>query len=325
MQDAQNYLSTLADRVSERVFGLDQTIRMLAMARIAGGHVLLQGPPGIGKTLLAKSFAETIGGQYRRVQGTPDLMPGDVTGVSVFDANGSQFEFRPGPLFADVVLVDEINRAGPKTQAALLEAMEERNVTVDGTSHALPGNFVVIATQNPLDFEGTYPLPESQVDRFLVRLDMTYPERAAEAEVLNHYGQIESAHQQHRAPIDDELAGLSAARQAIDKVRVEPALIEYVLDICAATRVSEEIDLGLSTRAARALLVMARVNASVNGFDFVRPDDVQFVVGAVASHRITLAPEVGFSGKTNLDVMNQVVAKVPVPRVEETNEEVAAP
>lgn len=313
---AQQYINTLSEQVAQRVFGLDQVIRTLAMTRIAGGHALLQGPPGIGKTLLARSFAEAIGGSFRRIQGTPDLMPADVTGISVFDSTKAAFEFRRGPVFSDVVLVDEINRAGPKTQSALLEAMEERHVTVDGSTYPLPDSFLVIATQNPLDFEGTYPLPESQVDRFLVRLDLQYTDRESEVAVLQEYGRVRGAHDGSLESLANEATALADARLAVDAVLVERALIEYVLDLCEATRRSQDIDLGLSTRAARALLLMARVQACAAGFGFVRPDDVQGVIGAVASHRLTLAPEITFTGKSAAEVMREVVAQVPVPRVE---------
>jgi MoxR-like ATPase len=312
----QSYVSALTECLETRIFGLNHVIRTLAMARIAGGHALLQGPPGVGKTLLARSFSEAVGGTFRRVQGTPDLLPGDMTGVTVFKPDGAFFEFRPGPLFADVVLVDEINRAGPKTQAALLEAMEERRVTIDGETHNLPDNFLVIATQNPLDFEGTYPLPESQIDRFLVRLDVLYGDRDAEAQVLSLYGHTQSAHEQPLASLDNEAAMLRDARRAVDATRVERPLIDYVLDICAETRRSDKVALGLSTRAARALLLMARVEASVQGFDFVRPDDLQAVVTAVACHRLMLTPEITFSGQTPDEVMVEIIAKVPVPRIE---------
>ena len=216
------------------------------MARIAGGHALLQGPPGIGKTLLARSFADVLGKQFRRIQGTPDLLPSDMTGISLFRPDAGKFEFRPGPLFADIVLVDEINRAGPKTQSALLEAMEERRVTLDGETHPLPENFIVIATQNPLEFEGTYPLPESQIDRFLVRLDVSYAERDAEAQVLETYADPTSAHAGQSSAIENELELLNAARATVSKTRVERALIDYVLDICDASRRSEDAVLGLS-------------------------------------------------------------------------------
>lgn len=321
MNPVQTYVEHIESRTAERVFGLSDTVRLLIMARIAGGHALLQGPPGIGKTLLARSFAETVGGTFRRIQGTPDLLPSDMTGVTLFKPDGSTFEFREGPLFADVVLVDEINRAGPKTQSALLEAMEERRVTIDGQTRDLPENFLVIATQNPLDFEGTYPLPESQIDRFLLRLDMAYAERESEALILETYGVPQSAHGQSLAAITDEAALLSQARASVTATKVERSLIGYVLDICEATRQSDEVQLGLSTRGARALLLMARVNAGAQGFDFVRPDDVQAVAMAVAAHRLVLTPEAGFAGKTSADVVADLIAQVAVPRVETDIEE----
>ena len=317
---AATYIERLTSSVAEQVFGLDRVIRLLAMTRIAGGHALLQGPPGIGKTLLAKSFAQAIGGEFRRVQGTPDLMPGDVTGISVFNSDTNTFEFKQGPLFSDVVLVDEINRAGPKTQSALLEAMEERRVTIDGNTHNLPANFLVIATQNPVDFEGTYPLPESQVDRFLIRLDMAHTDRESEAKVLSVYGRVAGSHQQTLQEMENETNLLEAARASVDSMVVEPALVDYVLDICEATRRSEELTLGLSTRAARALLLMARVEACAQNYTYVRPDDLQAIAHAVANHRLTLTPEVSFSGRTSTDVMADILARVPVPRVEAKEE-----
>lgn len=316
MNPVQQYVEQIRNSTSQRVFGLDEAVRLLVMARIAGGHALLQGPPGIGKTLLARSFAETVGGTFRRIQGTPDLLPSDMTGVTLFKPDGSTFEFRKGPLFADVVLVDEINRAGPKTQSALLEAMEERRVTIDGETRSLPDNFLVIATQNPLDFEGTYPLPESQIDRFLVRLDLDYAEREAEALILETYSLPQSAHAQSLTSIADEAALLEQARTTVAATQIEQALVGYVLDICEATRRSSEVQLGLSTRGARALLLMARVNAGASGFDFVRPDDVQAVASAVAAHRLVLTPETVFAGKGATEVITELLTQIAVPRLE---------
>ncbi|MEO0423294.1 MAG: AAA family ATPase [Pseudomonadota bacterium] len=317
MKPTQQYLQQIESKLGGRVFGLGHAARLLAMTRIAGGHALLEGPPGIGKTLLARSFAQALGGQFRRVQGTPDLLPADITGVTVFRPDGTEFEFRPGPLFADVVLVDEVNRAGPKTQSALLEAMEEKRTTIDGDTRELPANFVVIATQNPIDFEGTYPLPESQVDRFLVRLDLTYAARDEEVQELQRYASPEgSAHQGSLTAIEDERELLRAARDEVAATRVERSLVEYVVDICEATRQSQDIALGLSTRAARALLLMARVLAAGSGFDFVRPDDVQSVVDAVGAHRIVLTPEARIAGLTATESLTRLVEGIAVPRVE---------
>jgi MoxR-like ATPase len=233
------------------VVGAEGAIRALVIALIARGHVLVQGVPGLGKTLLAKSLAHVLGGEFKRIQGTPDLMPSDIIGVHVFDARERSFVFRPGPLFADVVLVDEINRAGPKTQAALLEAMEERQVSVERSVFALPGDFMVLATQNPREFEGTYPLPESQLDRFMLRIDVDYPERRAEIEVLERYGGGELP-----APLIGALARmdralLDAARAEVAAIHVAAALYGYVLDLARASREHGRLLLGLSTRGAR--------------------------------------------------------------------------
>ena len=316
MTATQDYVMQIEQRLAERVFGIGPIARLLAMTRVAAGHALLEGPPGIGKTLMARTFADALGGNFRRVQGTPDLLPSDITGVTIFKPDGSQFEFRPGPLFADVVLVDEINRAGPKTQSALLEAMEERRVTLDGETRDLPKDFLVIATQNPMDFEGTYPLPESQIDRFLIRLDLSYADRDAEAAVLSRYARPDSAHELPLSAMPQEHTLLNQARDEVSANTVEPALINYVLDICEATRRHQDITLGLSTRAARALLLMARVHAAANGFDFTRPDDVQAIASSVASHRLVLTPESLLAGIDGQQMLEQILSEVAVPRVE---------
>lgn len=311
MTASSNYVDTVTAQVKRHVFGVDETVRGLAMAQLARGHALLQGPPGIGKTLLARTYARTIGGTFQRIQGTPDLTPSDITGVTIFRPDGSEFEFREGPLFTDVLLIDELNRCNPKTQSALLQAMEERRVTVERESRELSPNFVVVATQNPMDFEGTYPLPESQIDRFLIRVDMDYVERIHEAEALLTHATTAIRVLEVDA-LDASL--LDEARAEIDVCRVDSTLIDYVLDIAAASRQREAIQLGLSTRGARALVLMARVNACCNGFDFVRPDDVQVVAPWVIAHRLVLTSEAILEGHTTTEVARDILAAVAVPR-----------
>lgn len=318
MSQTGEYIETLCRQLGEHVFGSEPIVRLLAMARIARGHALLQGPPGVGKTFLARAFAGALGGQFRRVQGTPDLLPSDITGVVMFSPDGRAFEFRRGPLFADVVLVDEINRAGPKTQSALLEAMEERHVTIEGDTHPLPEDFIVLATQNPIEFEGTYPLPESQIDRFLVRILLDYPTREAEAQVLTAYGQPDGAHGRKLDFAVPAAQTLNAVRDEVVATRVEPELIGYVLDIVAASRRSDLITLGFSTRAARALLVMARINAAASGSSFVRPDDVQLVASAVLGHRLVLTAEAVLQGIDGDTLVARLIETVPVPRGEQS-------
>jgi len=283
------------------------------VAIVGRGHVLLQGPPGLGKTLLGKSLAHTLGGEFKRIQGTADLMPSDITGVHVFDTARGEFEFRPGPIFADVLLADEINRTGPKTQSALLEAMEERQVSVDRRTYALAAEFLVIATQNPRDFEGTYPLPESQLDRFMIRVDLQYPVRAQELQVLARYGQVEWAADPSQLPVLGR-SQLAAARAEVDAVHVAPELQGYVLDLAAASRGNPHLTLGLSTRGALALLRAARIGAALRGAAFVAPDDVKDMAPLVMSHRLVLAPEAQLEGIDERLVVQRLLAQVPVPR-----------
>lgn len=308
----------LRTELGRTVIGAETSIRALLLALVARGHVLVQGVPGLGKTLLAKTLARTLGGQFKRIQGTSDLMPGDIIGVHVFEEAQRRFEFRPGPLFADVVLVDEINRAGPKTQSALLEAMEERQVSVDGEVFTLPEDFLVLATQNPREFEGTYPLPESQLDRFMLRIDIDYPARESEALILSRYGGMQPDSGQPgrgAAPpsaVDRSL--IVAARAQADQVHVSDALATYVLDIARASRVHPRLALGLSTRGTLALLRAARVSAGLRGSEFVSPDDVKEVAVEVIAHRFVLTPEAALEGMTDIQVVKALMADTPVPR-----------
>ena len=313
---AQQLEQSLQSALGEVLFGLDTTIRSLSVALITRGHILLQGAPGLGKTLLAKSMARCLGGRFRRIQCTADLMPADIIGVHIFDRAKNAFEFRPGPVFANVVLVDEINRTGPKTQSALLEAMEERQVTIDRKQFKLPEDFMVIATQNPREFEGTFPLPESQLDRFLMRIEMDYLAADDEKSVLRAYA---SAKQNLRAEnlqpqIDAE--GLAAAISAVDDVEATDALLDYVLDIARHTRKHPRVNLGLSTRGALALLRCARASAAIHGAGFVTPDDVKELAPLVIGHRLVLRPEATLEGVTAADVVSSVLDDVPVPRTE---------
>lgn len=302
----------LQEALGMSVIGLNSTIRALTIAVVARGHVLLQGPPGLGKTLLSKALAAGLGGTFRRVQGTADLMPSDIIGVHVFDAAKSEFEFRPGPLFADVLLVDEINRASPKTQSALLEAMEERQVTVERKTYALPAHFLVIATQNPGDFEGTYPLPESQLDRFMLRIDMTYPARQDEQAILAKYGSLGVP--ERFSPFVASPQALLAAQASVDAVHVAPELLGYVLDLASASRQHAHLTLGMSTRGALAVLRAARITAALRGADFVAPDDVKEILSPVIAHRLVLAPEAMLEGITTQSIVQRILDQVTVPR-----------
>jgi MoxR-like ATPase len=294
------------------IFGAEGIVRAITIALVMRGHVLVQGVPGIGKTKLSRIIAGALGGRFQRIQGTADLMPSDMTGVHVFERESGQFTFRPGPLFADVVLVDEINRAGPKTQSALLEAMEERQVTVDRDTLPLPADFLVIATQNPRELEGTYPLPESQLDRFLIRVMMGYPDRASELRVLAAYGDGSGAGYDAGPAVPASL--LEAARREAGQIEVSDALHEYVLAIAEVTRRSDRLALGLSTRGVLALVRCARVAAAIAGDGYVTADHVREMVPLVINHRVQLTPEAMLASADPAGHMDEILADVPVPR-----------
>jgi MoxR-like ATPase len=307
--------SALERELSQVVLGVEPAIHALTIAMIARGHVLVQGAPGLGKTLLSKSLARVLGGSFQRIQGTADLMPSDIIGVHVYDSGKQEFVFRPGPLFADIVLMDEINRAGPKTQSAVLEAMEERQVTVERTRLPLSEKFLVIATQNPREFEGTYPLPESQLDRFMLRLDLGYPARESEAAVITRYGEVMG----NVNVADTALAQLpaqlmEAARAEARAIHVSPELVGYMLDIARATRESAQIALGLSTRGVLALTRAARIEAGLRGADFATPDDVKAVATIVMAHRLVLTPEAALEGLAQSALVRRILEQIPVPR-----------
>ena len=305
----------LTQELGRVVIGVEASVDALVIALIARGHVLVQGVPGLGKTLFAKALARALGGEFKRIQGTADLMPSNIIGVHIFDEAARNFAFRPGPLFADVVLVDEINRAGPKTQSALLEAMEERQVSVERSVLPLPADFIVLATQNPREFEGTFPLPESQLDRFMLRIDMSYPARAAESDILSRYGGMQAAaHAALESVAVIDRALLARARAAAENIHVSEALSGYLLDLAAATREHPRLALGLSTRGVLALLKAARVVAGMRASDFVTPYDVKQVAPWVLAHRLVVTPEATLEGVGDAQLVQSLLTSTPVPR-----------
>ncbi len=298
------------------VLGQDAALRETVLALVARGHVLLEGPPGTAKTLLVRALSGVLGLEFRRIQFTPDLMPSDITGVNMLTGGGAGFQFRPGPLFADLILGDEINRAPAKTQAALLEAMQERSVTVDGTSHQLSPSFTVFATQNPIEFEGTYPLPEAELDRFLIKSLVAYPDEAAEQGLLTRVlGGFEAA-EPRSFGIEQtmDVLGLETLRLASRRVRVELSVLGYITALVRATRDAPALTLGASPRASVALLKMAQAAALLDGREYVIPDDVKNLAPPVLRHRVALAPELELEGVTPDAALQTIIDRIEAPK-----------
>jgi MoxR-like ATPase len=311
MQQTARRAGTIAANIASVILGKDDVIGACLVALLAGGHVIIEDYPGIGKTLLAKALARSVSCRFARIQFTPDLLPSDVTGVSVFNQRNSGFEFRPGPVFANIVLADEINRASPKTQASLLECMEERQVTVDNATHAIAAPFMVIATQNPIEYEGTYPLPEAQLDRFMMRLNIGYPSAAAEEAMV--CAQTSGDPFALLKPVLDT-ADVVAMQEAARRVELAASLARYVVEILAATRASNDVYLGASPRAGIALVRAAKALAILRGRDYVVPQDVKDLAGRVLSHRIILSPDARLQDLTEEAVIARLLESVPVPR-----------
>jgi MoxR-like ATPase len=304
----------LLDELERAVVGKREALELVLLGILADGHVLIEDFPGLAKTLIARSFAQVLTLDFKRIQFTPDLMPSDVTGSAIFNPRTSEFDFRRGPIFTNLLLADEINRAPAKTQSALLEAMQERQVTVDGLTHQLRPPFTVLATQNPIEYEGTYPLPEAQLDRFLLRMGVGYPTRDQEWEVLERRlaNRCDEVSLEPKAGAEE----LAAMREAVEGVHVEPSVGRYMVDLVAATRESQRVQVGASPRGSLALLKLSRCRAALRGRDFVVPEDVKAVAVPALGHRLTLRPELWVQRVRGQDVIAECLESVPTPRTD---------
>lgn len=320
IQRVQAAAQCIQANIEKVIVGKASVVELLTVALLAPGHVLIEDVPGLAKTMLAKSLAKSLGCSFQRVQFTPDLLPSDITGVNIFNQKTHEFEYRAGPLMSQIILADEINRAGPRTQSALLEAMEERQVTVDGTTRSVPLPFLVVATQNPIELEGTFPLPEAQLDRFLLRVTIGYPEVEEEREVLRRFRTADPLEELKPVVVGDEVLALNAACR---HVYISPAIETYILSVVRATRNNPALSLGASPRGSLALARTAQVLAAVRGRGFVIPDDVQALIVPTLAHRLILSSQSRLHGKGVPDVLQSVIEQVPVP-VEETWSDPAA-
>lgn len=306
----QQQIQAVIENIEKVMIGKREIAELSTVALLAGGHVLLEDVPGVGKTMMVRSLSKSVGANFKRIQFTPDLLPSDVIGVSIYNPKTLQFEFRPGPIVGNIILADEINRTSPKTQAALLEAMEEASVTIDGETLDIPKPFFVMATQNPIEYEGTYPLPEAQLDRFLLKIKMGYPTAEQEIEVLRRA--------ENRQPIQEIEAVMSVEelltlQQHVKQVYVEDGVKSYIVDIARATRNHSNVYLGVSPRASIALMKAAQAYAFMQNRDFVKPDDVKYLAPFVFGHRLILAPEARYEGVQPEDVIKEVIQQIFVP------------
>ena len=310
METVQSVARRFTENIEQVIIGKRQVIELVVVGLLSQGHILIEDVPGVGKTMLARSLARSLGCTFRRIQFTPDMLPSDVTGVSIFNQKTREFEFRPGPIVAQVVLTDEINRATPKTQAALLEAMQELQITVDGVTHPLPSPFLILATQNPIEYEGTFPLPEAQLDRFLMRIRLGYPDPADEIAILDSQQYVHPLTQIKQIIRVEELA---AAQESLKDVYVDPLIKHYIVDIVRRTRRHPDIYLGASPRGSLALYRVGQAWAATRGREFVLPDDVKALATVTLAHRLIVSPSARLKDVSGESVMREILATLPVP------------